>query len=222
MKKIIFKKAFTLAEMLTSLTIIGFLAGFFLSRFNNIAPRENIMNYKKTYFTIQDAVSRLVSDTAAFPSPTRGFMIRGIRQADGTYNIIGGEVNPTLNRSSNYFCTELVRTLNTTGDLSTACTNDGIINLSNGVQLINVGGLNFARPAGANIYTNDYIDIIVDTNGRRLPNSLDASNNRDRFRIRIDFVGKVTTAPTWTAENEILQAGTRAQNLNLQEFPDAT
>ena len=221
------KKAFTLAEMLASFAIVAFISGLFISSFNNSAPRENIMNYKKMYFTIQQTVSGLINDRLVFPSEDNGFMINGRRNPDGTitFQMIGEEFE--LVESSNYFCRELVSSLNTVGDLSTACdeTNDengtGIITLSNGMQLRDVGQQNFALPAGASRYEREYIDITVDTNGQRAPNSLDATDSRDRFRIRIYFDGKVTTAPTWSAENAILESGSRAQSLNLREFPDA-
>ena len=221
------KKAFTLAEMLATFAIIATIAGIFMSRFNNVSPKENIMNYKKAYFTIQQVVAQLANDRELFPSEDNGFMINGTRNADGTITFEGGLETPTLVASSNYFCRELVRNLNTIGDLTTACTEfneatgAGIITLSNGVQLLNVGGQEFELPANANNYTQECIDIIVDTNGQKGPNSMLASDNRDRFRIRIFFEGKVTTAPTWVAENAIFEAGTKAQNLNLREFPDA-
>ena len=230
------KKAFTMTEMLISFAIVAAVAGLFMMRFRNASPKDNIVNYKKTYFTLAQVIGQMANDFQAFPDSNNVFMIDGERiseteidfdRMDDDPNTIEDEsLELVTNASSNYFCKELVRRINIIGDPATACneydaaTREGVITLTNGVQILGIGNKRFERPAGADDYTREYIDVDIDTNGVKPPNSSLPSDSRDRFRIRIFFDGKVTTDSSWRAENAIFEAGSRAQNLNLREFPD--
>ena len=214
MKKI---NAFTLAEMIISLVIVATIAAMLMMRFKNVSPKENILNYKKAYTTIQQAVSILANDRESFPDSEKVFMVNANRNATtGALEFEMTDDTFTEKSSSNYFCTQLARTLNTIG--TPTCSTKGVnITLTNGMQLINVAGQNFAGENATN-YLKKHIDIIVDTNGRKAPNSSLASDKRDRFKIRIFFDGKVTTDPNWIAENEIFNAGSKAQTLHLGDY----
>lgn len=224
-------KAFSLAEMLVSFTLVAVITGVLVGTFRDQGPKENILNYQKTYATLQKSISLMLANREAFPDEDLVFMIDGTRQPDGSYvftTIINDGVEEFVeNTSSNHFCRELVRELNTIntpvrGDSPATpnCTTGGLnITLSNGVQLFDVARNTFAG-ADDDSFLRDHIDIMVDTNGRKGPNSINPSAKRDRFRIRIDYEGKITTDANWTAENAIFRAGNRPQTLKLEELID--
>ena len=198
------KKAFTLAEMMISFAIIATIASLMMVRFKNVSPKETIVNYKKAYVTVQQAVAQLISDANSFP--TGNFdQIAKIESGEIVIND-DGLVTETVN--SNEFCKKLVRALNTIG--TPQCSSKGLnMTLSNGIELHDIAGQSFDG-ADADNYIKKHIDIIVDTNGKKAPNTTEPHEKRDRFRIRIYVDGKVTTSNEWAAENAIFEAGTTA------------
>lgn len=247
-------KAFTLAEMMVSFIMVAAITSLLIGTFKDSGPQENILNYRKTFTTLQQAISQLANDREIFPDENLVFMINARRNADGSYahtmeqdcqeddpataDIDESDICiPTdeyeLNPSSKFFCSELIRVINilqtpARNGLPATPTCEGEANMdapnlnitmANGVQLFNVSENTF-EGADDDAYISNHIDIIIDTNGRKGPNSLAATDKRDRFRLRIDFDGKVTTDASWTAENAIFRAGTKAQTLKLGTLPD--
>ena len=163
-------KAFTLAEMLISFVIVAIISALFMMSFKATGPKENIMNYKKAFSTVQQVVAQMASDREAFPdgdkifkvnatinatSGARTFEMEKLSDTDdpATPDINESEIDTTVfkeNKSSTYFCNEFVRRLNTVTTreggsmLQPSCKTGGKITLSNGIQLIDVGGKNFS------------------------------------------------------------------------------
>ena len=142
------KKAFTLAEMMISFAIIATIASLMMVRFKNVSPKETIVNYKKAYVTVQQAVAQLISDANSFP--TGNFdQIAKIESGEIVVND-DGLVTETVN--SNEFCKKLVRALNTIG--TPQCSSKGLnMTLSNGIELHDIAGQSFDG-ADADNYTS--------------------------------------------------------------------
>ncbi len=237
-------RAFTLAEMMVSFVMVAAITSILIGTFRDSGPQENILNYRKTYTTLQQAITQLANDKMVFPNEDHVFMIDGRINTDGTYSHMAtvngatnyfSNVNEEIveNASSTFFCSELIRVINilqtpARNGLPATPTCEGDANMdapnlnitmANGVQLFNVGGNTFSGADDDN-FISDHIDIIIDTNGRKGPNSTDPTAKRDRFRLRINYDGKITTDSNWTAENAIFRAGTKAQVLELQTLID--
>ena len=99
------------------------------------------------------------------------------------------------------------------------------ITLSNGVEIAGLG--HPFHDANLANYIEEYIDICIDTNGPAGPNKgCEAANtlveNRDRFRIRIYYTGKVTVDSSWNFENAILGTIDNPADLKSKDYPDVT
>ena len=61
------KRAFTLAEMLITMCIVGVLAVIVLPVLNNVFPNQEKMMFKKAYYLTEKVVSELVNDEDLYP-----------------------------------------------------------------------------------------------------------------------------------------------------------
>ena len=213
------KKAFTFVEIMISAAILGVIAVMMISSVNKAQPDRNILIYKKSFYTMQDVARTLVNDTGKFGDPEAMFKRAGTNNSD------------TINTAADaqYFCEQVAGILNTVGTIN--CAENAAPNfvLSNGSSFTGFGStFNEASDEQKAAYINDYLDICVDTNGREKgPNSGctpegTAVKNRDQFRIRIYFDGKVTTDNSWRMENEILTRGNDVTKLDSLEFAETT
>ena len=62
------KNAFTMAEALIVLSVVGILAALSVVAVNNSKPDENIIMFRKGYATTAKAVQNLLNDTALYPN----------------------------------------------------------------------------------------------------------------------------------------------------------
>ena len=99
------KQAFTLAETLIVLIVIGILAAILLPVARNIAPDRNLMKFKKAHTTLGNVIRELVSSEQYYANGDLGV------RADGT------AINyyDTSNRTTHvkYFCQTIADVLNT-------------------------------------------------------------------------------------------------------------
>jgi len=199
-------KAFTLAELMITVVIIGILATMMLTNLMSVKPDENALLYKKAFYSMSEAISALTNDSTKFPE---GVFDSKITTETGITDI------------EEYFCTEVANALNTLGVISCATERNGNTNidptdgnydfkLSNGTL---VAGLNHAfDDEDRKAITPDTLTICVDVNGAAGPNAGCAEADRgtvdkDQFRIRISRDGKVSTGSDdegFTVENGIL------------------
>ena len=63
-------KAFTLAELLIALAVIGVLAAILMPIVFNIIPDQNALMAKRAYFSTQTVVSELINDDSCYPDQT--------------------------------------------------------------------------------------------------------------------------------------------------------
>lgn len=67
------KRAFTLAETVMVITVLGFLFGITVLNISKITPDNDKAKFKKAYANIESAVSRLINDKALYPN-SDGFL----------------------------------------------------------------------------------------------------------------------------------------------------
>ena len=61
------KSAFTLAELLVALAVIGILIAILMPLIMNIMPNQKVVMAKRAHYTIETAVSNLLNDSACYP-----------------------------------------------------------------------------------------------------------------------------------------------------------
>ena len=235
------KKAFTLAEMLICVAIIGTISAFSMLHIKGNIAKQNILLFKKTYSDLQEVISRIAGDTRIFPFPEYGMKY-------GIGSDLADDINTA--KDANYACKEITKRLITDigassdfeakltagnincGDGSTALaapTDDAFvtnITLVNGVQIAGLGQIfEITDATQKDNFLEDYIDLCVDTNGDKGPNKgceIDNSGvkDRDRYRIRVFYDGKVTLDQTWKFENEILYPQGSTIDLKSENFAD--
>lgn len=202
------KAAFTLAELMITMVIIGVVSIMMITNLMKAKPDENALMYKKTFYSISEAISALANDSTKFPDGEDLF-----KAAITTDDYTSKEV---------YFCTQVANALNTLGSISCNTLRNGNTNIAENAydfKLANgtlVAGLNkeFTNE-DSDALTPETITICVDVNGAKGPNkgctSKDrADNKKDQFRIRIAYTGKVSTgsdAEGFSVENAILGGG---------------
>ena len=171
------KKGYTLSEVLVVLLVLGIIAAFIIPAVMRTAPERNTLLYKKTFYALQEASSKLINDPAKYPE--------GVARADAT-----GPAGNIQGLYSDYdartFCEDLAETMNIIGDAS--CTGAGAngspnFTTTNGVIWWNIGGSNF---------NNGIKDISVQCSGTE-------------YRIRIFEDGRIGTDASWEVENNILK-----------------
>ena len=171
-------KAFTLAELMIVLSIIGTIAAFMIPVLHKTRPDDSVLMYRKAFYTIEEAVKHLTNDINLY--------------YDGD-----------LSKGAN-FCQNMANAVNTIGSINCSSSYTGKTDmvaadvnftLSNGVD---IGGLNQA------IVSGEEITICVDINGVNVgldkgceAGSIEADNSsdirqRDQFRLKIKSDGKVS------------------------------
>ena len=61
------KSAFTLAELLVALAVIGILIAILMPLIMNIMPNQKVVMAKRAHYTVETAVSNLLNDSACYP-----------------------------------------------------------------------------------------------------------------------------------------------------------
>lgn len=94
------KKAFTLAEIMIALVIIGVLTAILLPAARNIMPNENVVKFKKAHNILHSAIMELTTSDKYYYDGDLGI------KPDGTLITSGNPAN------SKYFCETLADVLN--------------------------------------------------------------------------------------------------------------
>ena len=61
------KKGYTLSEVLVVLLVLGIIAAFIIPAVMRTAPERNTLLYKKSFYSLQEASSKLINDPAKYP-----------------------------------------------------------------------------------------------------------------------------------------------------------
>ncbi len=187
------KNAFTLAELIVVLIIVGVIAAFAIPTLMQPVTNKNKVLYKKALTTIEQAVTSVMSDYEVVD--TRKFFEQ-LSNFDDSINLrelLAAKLNLNGGVSSE---------ATTSKDKPAFTTVDGMIwwNIPKKWE-----------PADASA-TPTYIDIWVDVNGDKAPNlssstpNLDSDAIPDILRIRITNDGNVITDASWDVENKYITA----------------
>lgn len=211
------KKAFTLAETLIVLVLVGVLAIIVLSSLTKLQPDREKMLFKKAYSITERTVGELVNDESIYLYDPNKIGFRNTDPADV-------EGTSTVYQGAEKFCRFFARKLNTfedtTFDSSTnSCdfqTTDGITwnvqsyfdnSVENVVVSVDINGVK-----DPNIPTLTSDEVLAD------PSLLDitahpelTASNRDRYFIYVHFDGRVTVAPD-SQEAEFLKSHDSKEN----------
>lgn len=158
--------AFTLAEALLTLTIIGVLMALMMRSINRVSPDKEKILFLKTYHALEHAIVNTVNDPSRYDpnyysdndvdnmtADEKSDLHRDFRDTpmkDAKVHINGQEItsckadkpsSPCINHD-NAMCYFIADSLNTVGDVN--CTNENSLNFktSNGVCVRNLVGVN--------------------------------------------------------------------------------
>ena len=203
------KKAFTLAETLIVLVIIGVIAIIVISAIGNLQPDKEKIMFKKAYSITERAVGELVNDETIYPyNPNRiGFRNTDTADVEGTSESYGG---------AEKFCQFFGRKLNTFAppqfdgvNLCTFQTTDGMDwsvmsdfqdTTERVVVFVDVNG----NDIDPNLPTYSLSDVAANDDLLNTTISTDpdlTNDRRDRFYIYVYFDGKVGVAPNSVEES---------------------
>ncbi len=160
------KKAFTLAELLIALGVVGVLAAILMPIVHHIAPNQDTVMIKRAFFTTQNVVSELINDAGCYPDKTTSSgSDRAFGFEDG-YGYEGCALWGGSSETSSYittagngntkFLTLFMDKLGATGSTSSFTTRDGIKWTPGSKQEFNSSGL--TKP-------DKYLELKADVNG---------------------------------------------------------
>ena len=187
-------KAFTLAETLIVLCLIGVLATMMITSFNKSTPDKRKLLFKKAYSVAESVVGELVNDESLYPfDPDRiGFKNTDKVTLEGTTEEYGGSKNSTAAKQK--FPKLFERKLNVV-ESNVSSTIAGAkytwFTASNGISYSFNG----------NFVDSNQVEILVDIDG------LGHGGNtlgQDILRILVNFDGKVSVPSS--PEKEMLES----------------
>ena len=185
-------KAFTLAEVLIVISIIGVLATVMLSAISKMAPDKEKMRFKKAYSTIERTVGELVNDEDLYPYDPNKI---GFKNTDTV--TWPGSTSESFTGNSK-FRNLFLRKLNIIENYSL-----------NGIKFyVASDGIAYSIPDFSK--NNDSMTITVDINGKEDPNSNANASNRDIYSVIVDYDGRVTV--TGSKEKEYLKSSTATKD----------
>jgi prepilin-type N-terminal cleavage/methylation domain-containing protein len=203
-----FKKGFTISELMIALAIIACIAAMLIPYIVKNRPNKEKAMFRKAYYIVERVVSELINNDELYPSDMDE------RQGFSYYDSENSDSNDT----GKTFCNEFAKKVNTTGDVN--CDAAHILSDDNTTPT-------FTTTDGVDWYfvTNnfcdpDYVDdkatcqypdsstpacptqasdvspytcIYLDINGSAAPNSFTINDGSpaDRFKIYIYYNGKV-------------------------------
>ncbi len=173
MKKVF---AFTLAEMIITLTVVAVIAALVIPVLINVKPDTNNILFRKAFYTFSEAVYAIVNDTSLYTDDNPAFTAA----AQNNSNI----------------CQNLTNMLSITGDQNICGDSSNDFGTIPSFTLSN--GIAFFLPNASTISSEDEkITIKVDVNGpNNGPNVLADQNNNcdgDRYEFYLYGNGKVGT-----------------------------
>lgn len=194
------EKAFTLAEVMITMAILGVLASILLPAVSKMRPNENKTLFKKAYYVAERMVGELVNDDSLYPlgdGDSEGLDNVAEAWYDGEcYGKPDAEDPPCANGSngSDKFCKLFAAKVNTIDDDIHCVTGSQVPTGENDPSFITTDGIYWFLP-----YTDfdDEKSIYVDVNGERKPNcrcTTDNCNgciNPDQFEIIVMPSGKM-------------------------------
>jgi len=162
------KKAFTLAEIMIVLTIIGVLTAILLPIANHSRPDENVMKFKKADTTLKNVIRELVNSDKYYVDGDLGIR----KLANGTSQLIDG----SHSGDNTYFCNSVADMLS----VKKVNCSDTIVTGFDNLRIDTVCGLNVGDKMqhGACAYTaKEGADIACKNNAGDIGNEIITSDN---------------------------------------------
>jgi prepilin-type N-terminal cleavage/methylation domain-containing protein len=203
-----FKKGFTISEMLVCLAIIACIAGMLIPQIINKRPNKEKAMFRKAYYIAERVVAELINNDELYPSDIDE------RQGFAYYDT----ENSATNDTGKTFCTEFSKKVNTSGDVN--CDEAHILNADNSTPTFSTNdgvdwyfvankfcdpeyeedknnGCKYPDSTSPSCPTSasdveSYTCIYMDVNGKGvLPNTFSAGKTTDRFKIYVYYNGKI-------------------------------
>lgn len=228
----IFKKGFTIAEVLICFTVIGVIAALLIPAIVQKKPNKNKVMFRKSYYIVERIVAELIADEETFPADFE--TSKALAYFDPTSS------DRLQADTGKFFCNRFASKLSTNGDIKcdvakklpdngtafaegdqSFTTNDGVYwfvtpsVLCDPEDAVNNPGESCKMPEVENppcpTAVGDkqpYICLFLDVNGPDIPNTqaVDGTNN-DRFRVYVYYNGKIQV-PTDDRSAEYLKSTT--------------
>lgn len=189
-------KAFTLAEVMITMAILGVLASILLPAVSKVRPNENKTLFKKAYYIAERMVYELVNDEDLYPEGAFS------DTSEVTYN-------GTKYSGNDKFCRLFGVKVNTVSNSVTCASSSSEPSDSNVPSYVTTDGIRWYMPITA--FTSN-THITVDVNGDKRPNCKYNSSTcpgPDQFEIYIEPNGKMYV--TGTKEKEYLSSNKSMQ-----------
>jgi len=192
------RKAFTLAELLVTLTVCAFLAALLLPAIAYIRPDKQKVLFKKSYYVAERMVYELVNDEDFYPTTGETIGFANTVMASYLGHTYGGETDA---EAKSKFCQIFARKVNTISDEDIHCDE-----AHSTPHLAYIGGGAFKEPSftttdGIAWYLpfskfdrNQPEKIYVDVNNDKQPNCLynaSTCSRPDIFEIYVEADGKM-------------------------------
>lgn len=203
--------AFTLAETLATLAIMGVLAAILIPVISSVRPDENRVMFKKAYYVTERIISELVNDEELYPYDPALVGFRKTTPVVENGNIIAN--------GNSKLCTLFSRNLNTIGR-APSCNGAVAFNTvenDGGGNFKTTDGIVWSFPNAPFDADGSTITIQIDTNGPTAPNCRNTNTDcsavnanckmPDRFDIIVASDGKMSV--TGCSETEYLRTATR-------------
>lgn len=198
------KLAFTLSEVLVTLTIIGVIAAVVVTAVNSSAPKKNKVMFRKAYLTLQKAVDGMINDDYLYPSnqkyeiATGVFVSKGFQFGDDT------GTKESLKSGTTYynkFCYHLAKKFELVG--AQTCSDDGVKALTKFATTTD--GMDWYIYTPTTSATTDFTigtpatafqtKVIVDINGASNSPNCSQDTQADSFTTQPWTEGTATTCP---------------------------
>lgn len=191
------KKAFTLAETLISLVVIGVIAAILIPMLTSSGPQKERVMYKKAFYSMQEALATALNDIGYSPDVPNV----GIDDTNGTY---WAGVDATK------FCNSVAGAMHTIGNVNCGAAGDANspnFVTTNGIKWWGLGGTAMSKATDKTVY--------VDVNGNAGPGTAGV----DILKLNIKYDGRIvtptaattdtTTGTNWSTENSYLGDSTK-------------
>jgi prepilin-type N-terminal cleavage/methylation domain-containing protein len=203
-----FKKGFTMSEMLICLALIACLAAMLIPQIVNKRPNKEKAMFRKAYYIAERVVSELINNDELYPSDLDD------REGFAYYDTETSSVNNT----GVTFCNEFAKKVNTNGEIS--CATSHVLGTTNSTPTFSTNdgvdwyfvGNKFCDPeydedksSGCSYPSSStpacptaasqvlpYTCVYLDVNGKdNNPNTFSGGQTTDRFKLYIYYNGKI-------------------------------
>lgn len=170
------KRAFTLAETLVTLVMIGIIASLTTPMLMNVLPNQNKVKFKKAYSTLENVISNMSNDEVNYPSTIMGTNITSSASVPMGFQNTTAVTSPVTCNKFIYLFLQQVNTIGATNCNPPAQTTTNIGTTTDGITwYIYLNAVDStSSPPDKVEFPIDFLayktKIIMDVNGAARPN----------------------------------------------------